>query len=141
MIHFDCFYRPTHPNAKMPERKHNSAGYDLFACEYTRMMPKQVTKIPLGFATAFPDTYVAVVKDRSGMALKSLEVVAGVIDADYRGEWQVPLYNNGLVEYTVKQGDRIAQVLFIYRFDCAFKRMAELPASVRGSGGFGSTGD
>lgn len=130
------------PEARPPKRSsEHAAGFDLYACERVELAPMVHTTVPLGFATAFSPGYVACVWDRSGLAAKhGVTTLAGVIDADYRGEWSVVLYNTTPKKVLVLPGERLAQVLF-QSVETPEVQIAEsLPESGRGEGGFGSTG-
>jgi len=120
------------------------AGADLFAREDVTLAPGERKLVPTGVALALPEGYVALVHPRSGLAHRSgLSIVnaPGTIDAGYRGEIQVCLINlDPGTPIVLARGDRIAQ-LVIQRFETAeFVEVDELPDSVRGSGGYGSTG-
>ncbi|MFA6948163.1 MAG: dUTP diphosphatase [Eubacteriales bacterium] len=111
-----------------------------------------IVRVPTGIAIApdesadAPDGGAAVVGlmfGRSGLGTKfgvTLANGVGVIDADYRGEVCAPLINRGADAYTVHPGDRIAQLVFVPRFTACFEVSEELPDTLRGTGGFGSTG-
>ena len=99
--------------------------------------------IPAGFELSIPPGYEAQVRPRSGLALKSrigLLNSPGTIDSDYRGEIGVILFNFGDSDYTVRRGDRIAQMIFSRVPDVALVELSELDATTRGPGGFGHTG-
>ena len=120
------------------------AGADLFAREDVTLAPGERRLVPTGLAIALPPGYVALVHPRSGLAHRSgLSIVnaPGTIDAGYRGEIQVCLVNlDPSTPIELSRGDRIAQ-LVIQRFESAeFVEVAELPESVRGESGYGSTG-
>ena len=120
------------------------AGADLFARVDVVLAPGERRLVPTGLAIALPEGYVALVHPRSGLANRSgLSIVnaPGTIDAGYRGEIQVCLVNlDPTTPIELARGDRIAQ-LVIQRFSSAdFVEVAELPDSVRGEGGYGSTG-
>jgi dUTP pyrophosphatase len=120
------------------------AGADLSAREGVTLAPGERKLVPTGIALALPPGYVAFVHPRSGLANRSgLSIVnaPGTIDAGYRGEIQVCLVNlDTTTPITLARGDRIAQ-LVIQRFETAeFVEVEELPDSVRGTGGYGSTG-
>lgn len=127
------------PFVRLPERAHNSAGYDLFAREPVRIGPGETSKVRTGIAVEFPPGYVALIWDRSSLGSKGIHRFAGVIDADYRGEWVVCLHNTGDHAFFVERGDKIAQVLFqpVMAWDIV---EGELSDTSRGEGGFGSTG-
>lgn len=114
----------------------HAAGYDLCAAEEVFIPMNETSKIPLGFATAMhPDIHCRI-ESRSGLALKGLVVLTGVIDADYRGEWNVILRNLNVTGYLVAKGDRIAQAVLRPTVRGWWGVVSELPDSVRGAGGF-----
>lgn len=120
------------------------AGADLVTTVDVTLAPGERALVPTGIAVALPDGFVALVHPRSGLAARhglSIVNTPGTVDAGYRGEIKVLLINHDLAEtITLKRGDRIAQ-LVIQRFERArFVAVDTLPESVRGSGGYGSTG-
>ena len=118
-----------------------AAGYDIYCNGHYSIKPGAFALIGTGFAMAIPDGYVGLIWPRSGLAVKhGIDSLAGVIDSDYRGEVKVSLINLGgsLVEF--KPGDRIAQMLIQPVYQQAVAVVDELPVTVRGNGGFGSTG-
>ena len=133
------------PDLPLPSYAHpGDAGADLFAREDVTLKPGERRLVPTGIALALPDGYVALVHPRSGLAHRSgLSIVnaPGTIDAGYRGEVQVCLVNlDPSTPIEIARGDRIAQ-LVIQRFEQAeFIEAAELDDSIRGAGGYGSTG-
>ena len=123
----------------------SSAGMDLVAAieTETTLVPGGRTLIPTGIAVAIPDGYEAQVRPRSGLALKTGVTVLnspGTIDADYRGEVRVILINHGADAVTIRRGDRIAQMVVTPVTRVAWDERDSLDDTVRGSGGFGSTG-
>lgn len=99
--------------------------------------------VPCGFAMALPQGFEAQVRPRSGLAAKHGVTVLnspGTIDADYRGEIKVILINHGDEDFPISRGDRIAQMVVMPVSGVTFKEVETLDATVRGSGGFGSTG-
>jgi dUTP pyrophosphatase len=105
--------------------------------------PGEVAAIPCGFAMALPAGFEAQVRPRSGLAAKHAVSVAnapGTIDPDYRGEVKVLLINHGKAPFIVTRGMRIAQLLVVPVPRVAWVEVGELPATERGSGGFGHTG-
>lgn len=119
------------------------AGYDLRSAESTTLAPGQRQTIPTGVRLAMPEGYVALVHPRSGLAAKSGITVLnapGTVDAGYRGEIAVTMINLGEEEFTVSRGDRIAQMVFQRFEEANFLRVEDLPGSMRGVSGFGSTG-
>ncbi len=133
------------PDVPVPGYAHpGDAGADLTTTVDVTLGPGERAMVPTGIAVALPAGYVGLVHPRSGLAAKpGLSVVntPGTIDAGYRGEIKVMLINHDLtMPVTLKRGDRIAQ-LVIQRFEHArFVEVAALPESVRGAGGYGSTG-
>ena len=123
-----------------------SAGWDLYACleEELTVAPRQLVTIPTGIAMALPGPeYVGLIFARSGLGVKhgiSLSNGVGVIDSDYRGELLVGLTNLSDVPYTIKPGDRIAQLVVMPVALPQVELVAELDQTHRGDGGFGSTG-
>lgn len=123
-----------------------AAAMDLHACvdDPVTILPGQRQMIPTGLAIALPDAgYVALIFARSGLAFKEGIVPAncvGVIDSDYRGEVKVALQNHGTEPYTVRCGDRIAQLAVMPVFQPELEWTDTLPDTRRGAGGFGSTG-
>lgn len=120
------------------------AGADLVTTVDVTLHPGERAMVPTGISIALPDGYVALVHPRSGLAARhglSIVNTPGTIDAGYRGEIQVMLINHDPTDAVeLRRGDRIAQ-LVVQRFERArFVEVAELPASVRGEGGYGSTG-
>jgi len=123
----------------------HAAGLDLLAAvsERLEIAPGQRQLVPTGISIALPAGYEAQIRPRSGLALKhgvTLLNSPGTIDADYRGEIGVILINHGTATFTVARGDRIAQLVVAPVSRLAWQEVAELPASTRGIGGFGSTG-
>jgi dUTP pyrophosphatase len=120
------------------------AGADLIAAEGVRLGPGERALVGTGVRIALPEGYAAFVMPRSGLAAKHGVTVVnapGTVDAGYRGEIKVALLNTDRAEaYEVSAGDRIAQLVVLPIPPVRFLPVDELPASVRGEGGFGSTG-
>ena len=122
-----------------------SAGADLYACsgEDTVIEPHQTVMIHTGLAMEIPEGYVGLVCARSGMASKRGLAPAnkvGVVDSDYRGEIMVALHNHSDIEAVVEDGERVAQIVIVPYLAAEFTVKEELGETVRGTGGFGSTG-
>jgi dUTP pyrophosphatase len=96
--------------------------------------------VPTGIAMEFPSTHGALVEDRSGLAVRGVTTLAGVIDPGYRGELKVVMTNLSAAPVEIKPGDRIAQLRIVQRIEAGFEEVAELGEAARGAGGFGSTG-
>jgi dUTP pyrophosphatase len=123
----------------------HSAGLDLQAAidEDVILSPGEYRLIKTGLAIALPDGYEAQVRPRSGLALKHGVTVLnspGTIDADYRGEIGVILINHGAEAFTINRGMRIAQMVVAPYTQVTLREAAELSETLRGEGGFGSTG-
>ena len=133
-----------HENAVLPTYGSEfSAGADLYAVEECVIPPSQTRLIHTGLAMEIPEGYAGLIYARSGLASKRGLAPAnkvGVVDADYRGEVMVALHNHSLVEQTVACGERIAQLVVAPFLKVAFTETDELTDTVRGAGGFGSTG-
>ncbi len=122
-----------------------SAGADLYNLQGERVeiKPHETVLIHTGIAMEIPEGYVGLIFARSGLATKRGLAPAnkvGVIDADYRGEIMVSLYNHSDTAVTVEGGERVAQIAIIPFLKCEFEAVEELSDTVRGAGGFGSTG-
>ncbi|GAB2552039.1 dUTP diphosphatase [Leucobacter ruminantium] len=122
----------------------DDAGADLRAAEAVEIAPGDRALIGTGVSIALPEGYAAFVVPRSGLAVKHGITVLnspGTIDAGYRGEIKVPLLNTDPERsFAIAPGDRIAQLIVMPVSRAEFVPVAELPESVRGTGGFGSTG-
>lgn len=135
------------PKAKLPKYGTAfSAGADLCACldAPVTLQPGETRMISIGIAMEIPEGYAGLVFARSGLATKRDLAPAnkvGVIDSDYRGEFFVPLHNHGSVPQTVENGERIAQMILTPYLTAKFVEAETLSDTVRGEGGFGSTGD
>ena len=131
--------------ATLPTRGHDSdAGLDLYAAEGARISPGGRVSVGTGLAVAIPDGLAGLVLPRSGLALKhgiSLVNTPGLIDPGYRGEVRVLLHNTDLTsEFKLVAGDRVAQLILVPIAHASPLESDSLDSSVRGSGGFGSTG-
>ena len=138
-------FRRLSPEARPPTRAHDGdAGFDLHAVEAALIEPGHRASVGTGVAVAIPEGYAGLVVPRSGLAARhgiSLVNAPGLIDAGYRGELRV-LLMNGDPEHTfsVDPGDRIAQLVLVAVESPELEEVDELDATVRGEGGFGSTG-
>ncbi len=123
----------------------DSAGMDLLAAIEKSMVvaPQERVLVPTGLAFALPSGYEVQVRPRSGLALKNgISVVnsPGTIDADYRGEVGVILINHGTEDFVITRGMRIAQAVLAPVWQISWNEVLDLDETVRGAGGFGSTG-
>ena len=134
------------PKVKLPKYKTSgSSGMDLMAFieDPIKIKPGASALIPTGLSIAIPEDTEVQIRPRSGLAAKSSISVLntpGTIDSDYRGEIKIILFNHGKEEFTVNNSDRIAQMILTPVFKAELKEVEELPKTIRGSGGFGSTG-
>lgn len=122
-----------------------AAGADLYACldSPVTIQPHETVLVPTGLSFEIPAGWAGMIHARSGLATKRNLAPAnkvGVIDSDYRGEVMVSLHNHGLIPQTVEPGERIAQMVIMPYLAAKFFEAEELSDTVRGAGGFGSTG-
>ena len=119
----------------------DAAGYDMASAEETVVPATGKTAVKTGISIAVPDGCYGRLPPRSGLAVKKyIDFGAGVIDAEYRGEIGVVLFNHFEEDFQIKQGDRIAQLILEKIETTPVKETADLPSTVRGKEGFGSTG-
>ena len=131
---------------KLPSYKTSGAsGMDLMAYIKSSLTikPKTSCLIPTGLSIAFSEDYEIQIRPRSGLAAKSNISVLntpGTIDSDYRGEIKVIIYNHGNNDFLINNGDRIAQMILMPVVKIELEETNNLPETIRGKGGFGSTG-
>lgn len=120
----------------------HAAGFDLFAIEDVKLTPGVPKKVRTGISCSWDDPSVYLqIKERSGLALKGLRVGGGVIDFDYRGEIMVILINTNKEDYQITAGDKVAQIVPLkIAMDITTTLVDSLDETIRGDGGFGSTG-
>ena len=134
------------PSVKLPKYETNGAsGMDLIAFIKKSIIvkPKESSLVPTGLSVAFSEDYEIQIRPRSGLAAKnniSVLNTPGTIDSDYRGEIKVIIYNHGDTDFKVNNGDRIAQMILTPVIKMKLEEIDELPETVRGEDGFGSTG-
>ena len=134
------------PAIKLPEYKTSGAsGVDLIAFikEPVYLKPKTSVLIPTGLSVAFSEDFEIQIRPRSGLAAKnniSVLNTPGTIDSDYRGEIKVIVYKHGNEDFLINNGDRIAQMILAPVVKMELEEKENLPGSIRGEGGFGSTG-
>ena len=134
------------PAAQIPSYKTEGAsGMDLMAFinEPIVLKPKSSCLVPTGLSVAFSNDYEIQIRPRSGLAAKkniSVLNTPGTIDSDYRGEIKIILFNHGDKEFIINNKDRIAQMILTPVLKMSLEEVDSLPDSVRGRGGFGSTG-
>lgn len=142
MIASQLKFRKLHPAAVLPLRGSAfAAGLDLFAVEGVTLAPGARVGVKIGLAVAIPVGYYGRVAPRSGLAMKQgVDVLAGVIDADYRGEIICALINHGAEAVTIEAGQRVAQLIVEAIITPQPVWSEDLDDTARGAGGFGSTG-
>ena len=134
------------PKVKLPKyTTSGSSGMDLmaFVKNPIRIRPGTSALIPTGISIAFSEEFEVQIRPRSGLAAKqSISVLntPGTIDSDYRGEIKVIIYNHGNENFSINNGDRIAQMILAPVVKMELEEKNDLPKSIRGKGGFGSTG-
>ena len=133
-------------SVKLPSYKTNGAsGMDLMAYldKSIELKPGESCLVPTGLSVAFPKEYEIQIRPRSGLAAKSNISVLntpGTIDSDYRGEIKVILFNHGKSDFLINNKDRIAQMILTPVIKMDLEETDNLPETIRGEGGFGSTG-
>jgi dUTP pyrophosphatase len=134
--------RQVRAGAQLPVRGSElSAGADLACLEPVTLQPGERRLVPTGLILEIPAGYYGRVAPRSGLAVRhGIDVLAGVIDSDFRGECQVALINLGQAPVTLDAGERIAQLIIERAFACDYEWADELSQTARADGGFGSTG-
>ena len=131
---------------KLPKYKTDgSSGMDLMAFleSPVNLKPQESALIPTGISIAIPEDTEVQVRPRSGLAAKSnisILNTPGTIDSDYRGEIKIILFNHGKEDFVINNNDRIAQMILMPIVKAEFEEVENLPKTLRGSGGFGSTG-
>jgi dUTP pyrophosphatase len=134
--------------AQMPRYAHTGEfgdlAADVYACADVILMSSgqagSTSAVPTGIALEFPSTHGALVEDRSGLAVRGVTTLAGVIDPGYRGELKVVMTNLSPAPVEIRAGDRIAQLRIVQRIEAVFDDAEELAEAARGVRGFGSTG-
>jgi len=134
------------PKVQLPSYKtQGSSGMDLMAFVESpiKIPPNTSALVPTGISIAIPQDVEIQIRPRSGIAAKSNITVLntpGTVDSDYRGELKVILFNHSSKEFIVNNRDRIAQMILMPVLKIDFEEVDDLPETIRGSGGFGSTG-
>ena len=134
------------PDVELPTYKTSSAsGMDLMAFieEPIKIVPNSSYLVPTGLSMAFSEDYEVQIRPRSGLAAKNKITVLntpGTIDSDYRGEIKIILFNHGTENFIINNKDRVAQMILTPVVKMEFEEVDNLPDTLRGEGGFGSTG-
>jgi dUTP pyrophosphatase len=133
-----------YPAAQLPRYAHvgefGDLAADLYALVGVTLAAGETLPVATGIALEFPSTHGALVEDRSGLAVRGVTTLAGVIDPGYRGEIKVVMTNLNAAPVNIQAGDRIAQLRIVQRIEAQFEEVGELGEAARGAGGFGSTG-
>ena len=130
-----------HADAKLPSYGHlGDAGLDLFSADDVVLEKGQVLDVPTGIKVAIPEGYMGLVWDKSGVSLRGVHRLAGVIDSGYRGEVKVVLVNLSDEPFVISKGMKIAQLLIQPVTAVKVVEVEDLGETPRGEGGFGSTG-
>ena len=134
------------PDVELPVYKTSGAsGMDLMAFieEPIKMAPNSIYLVPTGLSMAFSEDYEVQIRPRSGLAVKNSITVLntpGTIDSDYRGEIKIILFNHGKEDFIINNKDRVAQMILTPVIKMELEEVDNLPDTLRGEGGFGSTG-
>ncbi len=129
------------PQALLPRRAHpTDSGADLFAVERTVLPPHAITHVHTGVAVELPENTSGIIWGKSSVESKGIKAMAGLVDAPYRGELIVCMYNLNDTEFVFEQGQKVAQFVVIPTLYPEIEEAQELSETSRGSGGFGSTG-
>ena len=130
-----------HKEAKLPTRAHHDdAGLDIYCYETITIPAYQTVKIPTGIAYEVPDGYCVFAWDKGSLGAKGLKTLGGVLDSGYRGEMFVPMHNLNDSPYVFEKGDKIAQIVIQKVELWEVEESDQLSETIRGKGGFGSTG-
>ncbi len=147
MMRINVEIKKLNENAVIPTYgTEHSAGADIYALieeGYVTIAPGETKMLSTGLAFAIPEGVVGLIVARSSLGTKRGLAPAnkvGVIDSDYRGEVRVVLHNHSSIPQTVENGERIAQMLFVPYYSAEFEQKDLLSETLRGAGGFGSTG-
>lgn len=135
-------FKKLHPDAKIPSYAHpGDAGMDFYALERTVLKPGERTAVKTGISSEFPERYVGLFWDKSGIGIKEgIKTLGGVLDAGYRGEIMIGMVNLSEEEYVFEAGHKVAQLLIQEIERAEIVVATELNDSSRGKGIFGSTG-
>ena len=143
-MHTSIRIKKLHPEATVPRyATSGAAGFDLCVSQETIVLPERCTLIPTGLAFEIPEGYHMQILPRSGLSREFPGYVAnapGLIDSDYRGEVKIMFYNKGPHPLVFAKGRKLAQGVIMQNLKVSFRVVDELDTTLRGAGGFGSTG-
>ena len=126
----------------MPRRAHpTDSGADLFALTRTVLPPRAVTNVHTGVAVELPEGTSGIIWGKSSVESKGVKAMAGLVDAPYRGELIVCMYNLNDTEFVFEKGQKVGQLVVLPTLYPDFEEAEELSDTARGAGGFGSTGN
>ena len=129
------------PRARLPLRAHpTDSGADLFALERTVLPARGVVNVRTGVAVELPENTSGIIWGKSSVESRGIKAMAGLVDAPYRGELLVCMYNLNDTEFVFEAGQKVAQLVVLPTLYPSFEEAEELSDTSRGSGGFGSTG-
>lgn len=129
------------PLAKLPHRAHpTDSGADLFALERTVLPARKITNVHTGVAVELPENTSGIIWGKSSVESKGIKAMAGLVDAPYRGELIVCMYNLNEEDFVFEAGQKVAQLVVLPTLYPSFEEVSELTETARGDGGFGSTG-
>ena len=129
------------PHAKLPLRAHaTDSGADLFALERTVLAPRAITHVHTGVCIELPENTSGIIWGKSSVESKGIKAMAGLIDAPYRGELIVCMYNLNDTEFVFEAGQKVAQLVVLPTLYPNFEEAQTLSTTARADGGFGSTG-
>lgn len=130
-----------HPNALLPRRAHaTDSGADLFAVQRTVLPARSITHVHTGVAIELPENTSGIIWGKSSVESKGIKAMAGLVDAPYRGELIVCMYNLNDTDFVFEQGQKVAQLVVLPTLYPEIEEAEELSETTRGAGGFGSTG-
>lgn len=133
--------RKIHKDSKLPLYQHQGdAGLDVFSCVHCVLEAGETKPVSTGIKVAIPEGYVGLLWDKSGISLKGVHRLAGVVDSGYRGEVKVVMVNLGKEPFVIEKGMKIAQLLIQKVTEVKVTESEELDETSRGDNGFGSTG-
>lgn len=141
MIMIEFKVKKLSPDAMMPAKDNPAdAGIDIYTNEAYTLQPGERHMFTTGISVEFPEGYVALFWDRSGLGSKGIHRLAGVVDSGYRGEWKVVLLNTTDEPFEIMKGDKIVQCVLQKFEPVEIKKVEELSDSTRDEKGFGSSG-
>ena len=128
--------------AKLPHRAHETdSGADLFALSRTVLPPHAITHVHTGICVELPEQTSGIIWGKSSVESKGIKAMAGLVDAPYRGELIVCMYNLNDTEFVFEAGQKVAQLVVLPTLYPSFAETTQLTDTTRGNGGFGSTGN